>query len=962
MVRPRKFLLATPMLWIALIASCDQPQGGGGPAQIGARPDAGRADGVKPAEPRGPRARYVVLKAAPDLDVPQNMKTRVSVQGLLARELVRQAFLVAARDGFGLITRDEILGESAPEGESEVTATFEVRTRCVMTDQLYLQVRRIGVEGREGIWNEEIPIMTRGASDYPELVKTAEGLAREGFTRFLKRSGLVGEPNAVRGEGLVSPAAERQLGSMSFAAQYAALRDLHAAIRAEGESPELLGALIRGYANLGSQTEFLWHPMPNVFQARALLYAQRLSLRAPRSPWGPWHRAYALALAGAHRDALADLDEARKRLKAVLVPGSEPASRLRPPAWVDLIGAFCRFDSKGLAEARPGESLAPLAGWLKYLTVERTLSRGLLAETGLGVLEDSPEAFRVYDRLCDRQGIDLLHKVTLANMAALSATLADRVRGIPGLPKGLGERFKGGEDEGGTTRALIEAGRSDASLAPSWSVLGRMIREIRFTQLRRRLDFMRHTWSVPVDEFLEAARPLVIDHPYSGYIESFGLDANGPAYDQALRGIEIDPDNIELTADELLVALERIGIKQSTPLAISHADEVAEDLAQFDLAASNRWKSFVEQRLMVISPHSPLARARLIQNDWEKFQHRAGEWEKEVVTDPSVLIALARRYSDLERWDDAERCIKAHIKLVPDESAYRLLAQNYKTQGRLEEWMETLDDFLGLEEKGLGHAEVRVEIAHYLMSLKRWEEAMPYAEAAAATWARWAMVCAANCAAGMEDWERAELWIRRIAERYERALDWFLWCKQNGRGDAKEARGLLDEQFRAAVDRGEEVNPWLVGIVEILDDQSGQALKTFEKSYAETDKGGEGFLLALLADEHGDRGLRDKTWASLAAKSEQEDVIGEMGRFAALLRDSLARGEDGRLDLAVADEMIRKSSGGLPGDFYYYLGRFLELHGRRPEAIEYYRRGATAPVGYPEVRTLAAHALRKAGE
>ena len=107
-------------------------------------------------------------------------------------------------------------------------------------------------------------------------------------------------------------ATEGRLKSLGLAPQFAAVRALHAQIRSDGESPERLGALVRAYANLGSETEYQWTPSSKLFKARALLYAQRMLARDPRSPWPLWHRAYALALSGLHRDALADLDASRK--------------------------------------------------------------------------------------------------------------------------------------------------------------------------------------------------------------------------------------------------------------------------------------------------------------------------------------------------------------------------------------------------------------------------------------------------------------------------------------------------------------------------------------------------------------------------------------------------------------------------------------------------------------------------
>ena len=72
-----------------------------------------------------------------------------------------------------------------------------------------------------------------------------------------------------------------------------------------------------------------------------------------------------------------------------------------------------------------------------------------------------------------------------------------------------------------------------------------------------------------------------------------------------------------------------------------------------------------------------------------------------------------------------------------------------------------------------------------------WAKAQPYAEAAAQTWAGWAMQCAVRCYEGMKDWERAELWVRRLSERYPDSSlrAWLNFCKRTGHGDHRGGAG-----------------------------------------------------------------------------------------------------------------------------------------------------------------------------
>ena len=200
-------------------------------------------------------------------------------------------------------------------------------------------------------------------------------------------------------------------------------------------------------------------------------------------------------------------------------------------------------------------------------------------------------------------------------------------------------------------------------------------------------------------------------------------------------------------------------------------------------------KRTLARELLRVSPHAPLAPAVLIENDWwEDVEPKAAGWEKAFARHPTVQLALGQRYAKMKKYDDAERCLRATIELSPEYRAYQALADVYAARGRFDRWQATLDDYLEQEDIGLDHARVRVEIANALMARGDYKAARPYAEAAGETWAQWAMRCAADCTEALGDWDRSEMWIRRIAERYESPLEWYCWCHRTGRGDLAAAR------------------------------------------------------------------------------------------------------------------------------------------------------------------------------
>ena len=330
----------------------------------------------------------------------------------------------------------------------------------------------------------------------------------------MKELGLEGKPNDRK--ETTGPALPRdvegRLSGLGYAQTLAAIRDLHEAIRTKGETPAALGALVRGYAQLGILSEFLWNPAHKAFKARALLYAQRLVARSPARPWGLWHRAFALALAGRHRDALADLESARKQ------PGDTKAD----PAWLDLIDAFARCDTKRL-EGREGPG-ANLAALLRMIALEYPSGRAINVQASRAVMTLAPLCFRACDAMCQGQGVSTQHVSTVLGPQVLAQLFPEDLKTVESLPGNV--RLALGKDLSVRELAdlLQKAGHPDRdSGEPSWSVLAHLIRETQFVQTWRRLHFMTVMWSVPVDEYWNTVKGDVASHRYEPYLETLAV-------------------------------------------------------------------------------------------------------------------------------------------------------------------------------------------------------------------------------------------------------------------------------------------------------------------------------------------------------------------------------------------------------------------------------------------------------
>ncbi len=487
--------------------------------------------------------------------------------------------MIAARDELGLGTRDEVIGDGPVEGPgamaAEVASVF-----WVQPGSCRVLVRRGDDAKAEPILSRDLPGSAGEFGYLPKLAVLAEGLSRSEFPAALKAIGLGGKPNRLR-DGAPAPAkVDDRLRQLGFVENLTAIRDLHEAIRADGESSTRLGALSRGYAQLGVLSEFHWHPAHKAFKARALLYAQRLAARDPASPWGLWNRAFVLAMVGLPRDAKADLDEARRRAGAL-------TSRPAQPDWVGVTEAYLARDAERLRlENGPHRNLAAL---LRMMVFEYPTWTAVALQSAKDVVALEPECYRADELMCQIGGVANLHVATELGPETLGRLLPEKLDAVPSLPKVVREALARGPDEPGWLAALDRAGRPPGDAGePSWGVLAHLVRETRFVQVYRRLDFLRLRLSVPADDFWEQAKPDVAGHRYRRFLETFGGSPQDAVRTLSELLRQLDPTDLECTAVPLIQQLLRLDQNKGPRIwmsAMSHCDAVVRDVSQLIEAA-----------------------------------------------------------------------------------------------------------------------------------------------------------------------------------------------------------------------------------------------------------------------------------------------------------------------------------------------------------------------------------------
>jgi tetratricopeptide (TPR) repeat protein len=848
---------------------------------------------------------------------------------MLPREMVRQALLIAARDELGLATRDEVIDETSADEKEPGAATLELIS-YILDNRAHVLVRRIEKGKGEVVLAHETPTPPGKSLDLVKLLAGTERLSREEFPGILKGIGLASKPRVVKDAAVLPEKVEERLESLEFVDTMTAVRELHGVMRADGESPERLGALARGYALLGVLSEFHWHPAHRAYKARALLYAQRLLARGASRREGLRNRAFVLALVGRHGDALADLDEAKKADDAKVAAVA--------PEWAELADAYCRNDIARLSQVE-GQS-AKLARLLRMfiLAFPRSTAAGLQAAKDVLLLQ--PYCFRAHDAMADFFGVSTQHVTSMIGPQALAQFLSTKLPTINELPGEIRERLGDAIGVLRSAKLLDQAGMPESDTGePSWGALGHMVRETRFVQVFRRLYFTKVMLASPTEDEWKSARPEVEGHRYLPYLDSLANQGRDAAETLSKFAAQVDLVDIETTETPMNRSLWTLGTpraKAAWTIAMAHEDETAEmalSLAQ----AADKGKPEIARAILKVSPYHAYARAVLVRLDWEKVKDQVPAWEMENRDSPALLAALGLHFADVKNPDEAQRLFTRYIELSPDAWAYRSLAATYKQLGKVDRWLGLLEEFLNkVEDPGLDHASVRVEIANHYMNLKEWEKASPYAEAAAETWAQWAMDCAARCAEGQKGWQRAESWYSRETERYPDNCwaVWYFFCKRTDQGDLAAAREVVQKYLSERADRPDLLNEEFAGCFYWLEGQLEKAKVAFRKAFRTRTSVSAGLALAMIADEEKDAPRRQELLTELVRR-HKEKAPKSLEICKLLLETILDPDHPGPVDFAALDRLMESIPDEGRGNACFFVGRFLRNHGEAETARKY---------------------------
>lgn len=887
-------------------------------------------------------------------------RTRSELPGLLARELIRQAVLIAAEDELGLTTLDSSLGDQIPSGRESGPVDIQLNAIKVIpaasariageTTKIVLSItlRRGGSSGTasRNLLTVKLPVRDW----FDPLVEQLEADSRGQFVEALRQAGfqepIAGKP-VTRTPVLVTPD-----DRMDMISQFAVVRHLRAQVRATGETPELLGQLVRAYANLGNLVDFHWSPASKALKARALLYAQRLVAKSGTTPYSLAHRAYAQALAGQHGIAINTLTAA------------QAATGTPAPDWLELIDAYCNY-KPALLEGVP-DPHQELAAYLRSRMVETWDNPLGSLKVVDRFLKINPACFTAAETMTGTESLGVLRLATEKLPQQIWHAAYDRLEEIPGLPRDAkvaavaAQKHSSEEDHAGELqarlniiRALEQAADEKARPGPSWRVLAEMLRDVSFVQVWRVIRLENRSLGISSDESLQTFRPMIDGHRHEEFLNSFVSDKT-----RSTAALKNYFKTINFAAQDFTMVPageEAMRIGQDEYLRIMKTiSQNADDIFEDGLRKQMKLYFADDHNLIKVSPKWSLSIAE--QALLRPGQH-SQEWEEQYGGSPAVMIALYRQNLLFNKRPEAIRCLEKMLAVAPASNWYRELAGLYRAQGNRQKWAQSLELALQLPDPGLNHAKVHYELADEYRQQQEWALARPHAIAAAESYSEWGLLMAVIVLEGLEEWDQANAYMRACAERYTNSRPgWYFWCVRSGHGDLDEARSLAKRWWQSNQFEGTEAELWTLVAGHLLDGEVSQAQDVLRRMHTESQNMAAVLFAAVLADEADQPTVRDDLFRQIASQSAHDPVIPELAN---MFMGVLTGKEQCGWNHYAFEHVVLAANPEYVPRYYLLAGKFLANHGQQARSAEYLQIAATIPEIRSSTTALAADALHK---
>ena len=870
--------------------------------------------------------RLAGCEQAPDSSILAKVKPQAG--DILVHEVCRQSVLMAIRDSGKVITRDEGIGDQEPAKNQSGNFLFDLRSKYVTGQLVSIHLNLDTAAKPKEIWNHEI-VLDQQKQTIEQLIENLEEKSRTDLAAILSKelsTGLV-----VPGSQPDFKAVNSLLDDFQLLAQFEALRRLHSA--KPGNDPATLKALARGYAQLALLTRYHWTHQHRVFQARSLLYAQRLVALHPKES-GQSTLASCLSLAGYHKQALARFDLAEKA-----------GEKLSP--WASVARLASMFDYKAL-EARAAnedEHIADLANYLAFRILAREPSTRLFGLTapatqlGMAIVERRPESYPVVHRLSMGNALGIKQQMTLLGQEVLARTLPSRLKNMAALPQSVKDTLSSAEILRDCPVSLIKEGEHDA-IEPSWSSVGQAIMQTFFQQVQQRVEFMHSFWVVPTKDYLEEVMPLLASHPQASVINVAAGDTSGASrpFTHPKTG-----DNRYLDLAQYCRPLlgDKVGVAMFFQFLYQRPYN-GDDLAMMEpLWPDTPYLRALGTALLAESPYHPLAPAMLFRcNSPNVLESLPVDHEKRFGSHPIYLFEYGQWLMRNQKLAEAEQILTKLVKVNPNSGGYEALAGYYLKVNNRAKWEETLQAYLKTPDSGLQPARTRLDLAEYHASQKNWDKAKPYAAEAAETYAAWALFRASRVFAMAGDYETSENYIKAMSGRYSDSIDqWFRWCIRYNRGDRAAAYALIKDMMdrKGSLTRNDNM---VLGFCHEAMNQPREAVNYYSKVYAGGRNLDVAVRLALLEADQGNKDARDSWIVKALIPDKSRAGAKEYEAQLKITEIIFAANKSGTLpDFDAVEQTLGGISEPIRQSQYYLLGRLCEQLKDVDKAQAMYRKG-----------------------
>lgn len=374
--------------------------------------------------------------------------------------------------------------------------------------------------------------------------------------------------------------------------------------------------------------------------------------------------------------------------------------------------------------------------------------------------------------------------------------------------------------------------------------------------------------------------------------------------------------------------------------------------------------------VLAVSPYNPYRRARMIEKHWDKAQPNIALWEKQGAEQPTLLLALGRRYLSSRQLDDAQRCLARAVELDPSLEPRKAFAELQKQRGDVRAWIVALHELAKDPQSDFDVEAIPMLVANYYIGQRMWDAARPYADGAARTGGARALLTAGLVYEGLQEFDRAAELIRKSSVSDEElAPQWYFLCKRTGLPSADAAypaaEAYVDQRstLRQNSHSVELYDQMVPGTIFLLANKPGAARRYLEEDYMRSRTPRAGLFVVTVASKQVDQARHAAMLEEITKKTSKKNQAAQplAFRLAQLMADDLSTGGKAEFNHQDVDKLIASGSVVEQIELNYFLAEYLRSHSKTDEAIEYWKRCMAGVPLNAHCRTLAGAELAQRG-